>query len=95
MKNLSYITYNKQKTHKMTMEQDNKLKDIVETLERLQMYINKETYHLLLQSKKGYISDMFKNVHDMIDDLYDHDTPDIWDAGINDFGMSDFMNKGQ
>jgi uncharacterized protein YaaN involved in tellurite resistance len=79
----------------MTIQQIQKLEQITETLERLQMYINRETYHLLLQSKKGYISDMFKNIDDMIFDMYDHDTPDIWDAGINDFGMSDFMNKGQ
>jgi len=91
MKNLSYISINKQKTHKMTVEQIQKLEQITETLERLQMYINRETYHLLLQSKKGYISDMFKNIDDMIFDMYDHDTKDIMDAGINDLDLSMFQ----
>jgi uncharacterized protein YaaN involved in tellurite resistance len=91
MKNLSYISINKQKTHKMTVEQIQKLEQITETLERLQMYINRETYHLLLQSKKGYISDMFKNIDDMIFDMYDHDTKDIMDAGINDLDVSMFQ----
>lgn len=73
----------------MTVEQIQKLEQITETLERLQMYINRETYHLLLQSKKGYISDMFKNVDDMIDDLYDHDTKDIMDMGLNELSISE------
>ena len=73
----------------MTLEQIQKLEQIRETLERLQMYINRETYHLLLQSKKGYISDMFKNVDDMIDDLNDNDTPDIMDMGLNELSISE------
>ena len=73
----------------MTIEQLQKIEEIRETLERLQMYINRETYHLLLQSKKGYISDMFKNVDDMIDDLNDNDTPDIMDMGLNELSISE------
>jgi uncharacterized protein YaaN involved in tellurite resistance len=73
----------------MTVEQLQKIEEIRETLERLQMYINRETYHLLLQSKKGYISDMFKNVDDMIDDLNDNDTPDIMDMGLNELSISE------
>lgn len=72
----------------MTNKQIQKVEEIRETLERLQMYINKETYHILLNGKKGYIQDMFKNIDDMIDDLTDNDTPDIMDMGLNDLDIS-------
>ena len=72
----------------MKVEQTQKIEEIRETLERLQIYINKETAHLLLYSKREYINDMFKNVDDMIDDLTDNDTPDIMDMGINDLDTS-------
>jgi len=71
----------------MTVKQIQKIEEIVETLDRLKTYINKETYHLLLQSKKGYINDMFKNVDDMIFDVYDHDTKDIMDMGLNELSI--------
>jgi phosphate uptake regulator len=71
----------------MTVKQIQKIEEIVETLERLQRYINKETAHLILYSKREYINDMFKNVDDMIDDLYDHDTKDIMDMGLNELSI--------
>ena len=71
----------------MKVEQIQKIEQIVETLERLHMYINKETAHLILYSKREYINDMFKNVDDMIDDLYDHDTKDIMDMGLNELSI--------
>ena len=71
----------------MKVEQIQKIEQIVETLERLHMYINKETAHLILYSKREYINDMFKNVDDMIDDLYDHDTKDIFDMGLNELSI--------
>ena len=39
---------------------------ILEKLETLQKYINKETSHILLNSKKSYITDMFSNIKEMI-----------------------------
>lgn len=72
----------------MTIEQIQKIEEIRETLERLQMYIQKETYHILLNGKKGYINDMFKNVDEMIDDLQDSDTPDIMDMGLNELSIT-------
>ena len=77
----------------MTIQQVQKIEEIRETLERLQMYINKETYHILLNGKKGYINDMFKNVDDMFDELFDNDTPDIIDAGINDYGINEHVEN--
>jgi hypothetical protein len=71
----------------MTIKQIQKIEEIVETLDRLKTYINKETYQALLYSKKEYINDMFKNVDDMIDDLYDHDTKDIMDMGLNELSI--------
>lgn len=71
----------------MTNKQIQKIEEIRETLERLQMYIQKETYHILLNGKKGYINDMFKNVDEMIDDLQDNDTPDIMDMGLNELSI--------
>ena len=71
----------------MTIKQIQKIEEIVETLDRLKTYINKETYQALLYSKKEYINDMFKNVDDMIDDLYDHDTKDIMDMGLNEISI--------
>ena len=71
----------------MTIKQIQKIEQIVETLERLQRYINKETIHKILYSKREYINDMFKNVDDMIDDLYDHDTKDIMDMGLNELSI--------
>jgi len=71
----------------MTVKQIQKIEEIVETLDRLKTYINKETYQALLYSKKSYINDMFKNVDDMIDDLYDHDTKDIMDMGLNELSI--------
>lgn len=71
----------------MTNKQIQKVEEIRETLERLQMYINKETYHILLNGKKGYINDMFKNIDNMIDDLQDNDTPDIMDMGLNELSI--------
>ena len=55
---------------------------------------NNETYHLLLNGKKEYINDMFKNIDDMIDDLYDHDTKDIFDMGLNEYSSyEDLVTK--
>ena len=71
----------------MTVKQIQKIEEIVETLDRLKTYINKETAHLILFSKREYINDMFKNVDDMIDDLYDHDTKDIMDMGLNELSI--------
>jgi hypothetical protein len=71
----------------MTIKQIQKIEEIVETLDRLKTYINKETAHLILFSKREYINDMFKNVDDMIDDLYDHDTKDIMDMGLNELSI--------
>lgn len=73
----------------MKIEQTQKIEEIVETLERLQTYINKETAHLLLFSKREYINDMFKNVDNMIDNLYDHDTKDIMDMGLNELSIGE------
>lgn len=73
----------------MTVEQIQKLEQITETLERLQRYINKETYHILLNGKKEDINDMFKNIDDMIFDMYDHDTPDIMDMGLNELSIGE------
>ena len=75
----------------MTIAQIQKLEEIKETLERLQIYINKETSHVLLNSKREYIKDMFSNIDNMIDDMYP-DTPDLWDAGLNDF---DYENASE
>jgi hypothetical protein len=71
----------------MKVEQIQKIEQIVETLDRLKTYINKETAHILLYSRREYINDMFKNVDDMIDDLYDHDTKDIMDMGLNELSI--------
>ena len=73
----------------MKIEQTQKIEEIVETLERLQTYINKETAHLLLFSKREYINDMFKNVDNKIDNLYDHDTKDIMDMGLNELSIGE------
>jgi len=73
----------------MKIEQTQKIEEIVETLERLQEYINKETAHLILFSKREYINDMFKNVDDMIDDLTNNDAPDIMDMGLNELSIGE------
>jgi bisphosphoglycerate-dependent phosphoglycerate mutase len=73
----------------MTIKQIQKIEEIVETLDRLKTYINKETYHILLNGKKEYINDTFNNIDDMIDDLYDHDTKDIMDMGLNELSISE------
>jgi hypothetical protein len=71
----------------MTVQQIQKIEEIVETLDRLKTYITKETAHLILYSKREYINDMFKNVDNMIDDLYEHDTKDIMDMGLNELSI--------
>ncbi|CAB4215271.1 hypothetical protein UFOVP1475_2 [uncultured Caudovirales phage] len=78
----------------MTVEQIQKVEEIKETLERLQKYIHRETYHILLNGKKEYIKDVFSNIDDMIDDLTDNDTPDIFDMGLNEYSSyEDLVNQ--
>lgn len=67
----------------MTLQQTQKIEEIKETLETLQKYVNERLDLHNDWSGKGYTNDMFKNIDDMIFDLYDHDTYDIMDGGLN------------
>ncbi len=73
----------------MTIQQTQKIEEIKETLERLQMYVNKRLDLHNDWSGKGYTNDMFKNVDVMIDDLTDNDTPDIMDMGLNEISIGE------
>lgn len=75
----------------MTIKQIQKLEEIKETLEELRTYININTAREILNSKREHINDTFKNIDGMIDDMYP-DTPDLWDAGLNDF---DYENSSE
>jgi len=79
----------------MKVEQIQKIEQIVEELEKLKVHTH---WRLDLHgdwSGKIDFNEILKNVENMIDDLYDHDTKDIWDAGINDFGISDLMDNNE
>ena len=71
----------------MKVEQIQKIEQIVEELEKLKTH----TYWRLDMyndwwGKIGF-NEIFKNVDNMIDDLYDHDTKDIMDMGLNELSI--------
>ena len=75
----------------MTIKQIQKIEEIKETLEKLKTHTHcRLDLHGDWYGKIDF-NEIYKNIDDMIDDLYDHDTKDIMDAGINDFGMSEFI----
>ena len=79
----------------MKVEQIQKIEQIVEELEKLKTHTHwRLDLHGDWVGKIGF-NDILKNIDDMIDDLYDHDTKDIMDGGINDFGMSEFIQDGE
>jgi len=71
----------------MKVEQIQKIEQIVEELEKLKTHTH---WRLDLHgdwSGKIDFNKMFKNVENMIDDLYDHDTKDIMDMGLNEISI--------
>jgi len=71
----------------MKVEQIQKIEQIVEELDKLKTHAH---WRLDLVNdwwgKIGF-NEIFKNVDDMIDDLYDHDTKDIMDGGLNELSI--------
>jgi hypothetical protein len=79
----------------MTVKQIQKIEQIVEELEKLKTHTHwRLDLHNDWNGKIGF-NDILKSIDDMIDDLYDHDTKDIMDGGINDFGISDLMDNNE
>jgi uncharacterized pyridoxamine 5'-phosphate oxidase family protein len=71
----------------MTIKQIQKIEEIVEKLDELKTYTCER---LDLHNEwvgKSNVKRMFKNVNDMIDDLYDIDTKDIMDMGLNELSI--------
>jgi hypothetical protein len=73
----------------MTVEQIQKIEKIVEELEKLKTHThNRLDLHGDWHGKIGF-NNILKNVDDMIDDLYDHVTPDIMDMGLNELSIGE------
>lgn len=71
----------------MTIKQIQKIEEIVEKLDELKTYA---CGRLDLHNEwvgKSNVKRMFKNVDDMIYDLYDLDTKDIMDMGLNELSI--------
>ena len=71
----------------MTIKQIQKIEEIVEKLDELKTYTCER---LDLHNEwvgKSNVKRMFKNVNDMIDDLYDIDTKDMMDMGLNELSI--------
>jgi hypothetical protein len=71
----------------MKVEQIQKIEQIVEELEKLKTHAH---WRFDLHNDwwgKGGFNNILKNVDNMIDDLYDHDTKDIFDMGLNELSI--------
>jgi hypothetical protein len=71
----------------MTVKQIQKIEQIVEELDKLKVYTHERLdFNGDWYGKIGF-NDILKSIDDMIDDLYDHDTKDIMDMGLNELSI--------
>ena len=79
----------------MKVEQIQKIEQIVEELEKLKVHTHwRLDMHNDWWGRIGF-NQIFKNVENMIDDLYDHDTKDIFDMGLNEYSHKDLMDNNE
>jgi len=62
--------------------------NVLQELKSLQSYIRKETYGVLLNSKREFIDDKLHEIICEIDESYLDDTYDSIDGGVNDLDTS-------
>jgi len=60
--------------------------NVLHELKSLQSYIRKETYGVLLNSKREFIDDKLQEI---ISELDIEDTPDIMDMGLNELSIGE------
>ena len=60
--------------------------NVLQELKSLQSYIRKETYGVLLNSKREFIDDKLQEI---ISELDIEDTPDIMDMGLNELSIGE------